>query len=679
MMFRHSAPDDRRPRLPRALPAQLSVRTAVLGGLALIMFAIIGFRLWYLQVLSGGQYQAQAENNQVRDITVQAPRGKILARNGKTVMVDNRTSLALQIRSMELPPAKTRARAKELRSLAKVLHMPYHKLRNEIRTGTRDLPSSPVTIRRDVSDDLVYYFRENQNRFPGVSIDRVYVRDYPHESEAAQVLGYTGQVDAQELKSPQFQGVTAGDTVGKGGVESTYDSALRGINGTTRVQVDASGQPTGGVLSQRPPRAGNNLQLTIDPKVQAAGESALRGTGLPGAFVAMNVNNGQILGLGSAPTYDPSALAKSRISQSTYNTIFGKPGDALASTEAPFFDRAIAANYPVGSTMKPITTIAGLDSGTIRPNTVINDTGSFDIGGGVDPLQNAGGAAYGPVALSTALTVSDDYYFYDVGYRIDRLTDNDTKVGPLERTAMNLGLGSDTGIDLPGEEPGLVPTPPQRNKQYKENTSPNSPGGSAIRLSAGEVTDRPWSVGDSVNLAVGQGDLQADPLQMAVAYAAIANGGNIVRPHVGMNIVDPKDGQVVQKIDPANQRHVDINPAYSSLILNALHNAAQRPDGTSYHVFGNYPVPVAGKTGTAQRGIGQQDQSWYVVMAPYPDPKVVVAFTVEQGGFGADTAAPAAQDVLTAYFDQRIPNFAKKVAKSPAPTTGTTTTSGYGL
>jgi penicillin-binding protein 2 len=535
-----------------------------------------------------------------------------------------------------------------------------------------------VTLRRDVSDNLVYYLRENQNRFPGVSINRVFVRNYPHGSEAAQVLGYTGQVSAPQLKEPQYQGVVAGDTVGEGGVESSYDSSLRGINGTTRVQVDAAGQPTGGILAQRPPRAGNDLQLTIDSRIQQAGEAALQGFGLPGAFVAMNVNNGEILGLGSSPTFDPSALAKPRISQATYNQIFGDPKDPLASISAPFFNRAIAGGYPVGSTMKPITTIAALDSNTIQPGTVINDTGSFDLGDGSTPLRNAGGSAAGPVDLSTALTISDDYYFYDVGYKIDQLTHGDTKAGPLETTAESLGLGSDTGIDLPGELPGSVPTPEARNKQYKENTSPNSPGGTSIKYPP-ETTDRPWSVGDSVNLAVGQGDLQTDPLQMAVAYAAIANGGNIVRPHVGMKVRDPK-GKVVQKIDPAPQRHVDIKASYRSLILNALHNAAQRQDGTSYPVFGNYPVGVAGKTGTAQRN-GQQDQSWYVVLAPYPNPKIVVAATIEQGGFGADSAAPAAREILNAYFEQQIPKFANKLSKAPPLTTGpasSATTNPYG-
>ncbi len=663
-MFRHSAPEE---RPARALPAQLSLRVAVLGGAALIMFAIIGFRLWYLQVLSSGQYTAQAENNQVRDITVQAPRGEILDRFGNT-LVKNRTALALQVRTLELPKKGTKARAKELKTLAKVAGMPAHRVRKEIRTQTTDLPASPVTLQRDVSDDLVYYLRENQNRFPGVSIDRVYVRDYPNGSEAAQVLGYVGQVSADELKQPQYQGVVAGDTVGKGGVESTYDSALRGINGTTRVQVDASGQPTGGILSQRPPRAGNDLALTIDPKVQAAGESALSGFGLPGAFVAMNVHNGQILGLGSAPTFYPAALAKPRISQATFNQIFGKPGDPLASTSAPFFDRAIAGGYPVGSTMKPITTVAGLESGTIDPSTVINDTGEFDLGDG-RTIQNAGGTAFGSIGLSDALTVSDDYYFYDVGYRLDQVTHGDTKSGPLQGWAEQLGLGSDTGIDLPGEAPGLVPSPEWRNQLYKEATLPNSPGGRTAVYP--QETDRPWTVGDSVNLAVGQGDLQANPLQMATAYAAIANGGNIVRPHVGMKVEDPK-GQVVQQIDPADQRHVKIKPAYRTLILNALHNAAQRSDGTSYPVFGNYPIGVAGKTGTAQR-TGYEDQSWYVALAPYPNPKIVVAATIEQGGFGADAAAPATREILNAYFEQRDPAFSKKLAKAPLVTTGTAT------
>ncbi len=665
---------DDRSRAP--IPAQLSVRVAVLGGVALVMFSVIFFRLWYLQVLSAGQYQAEAQNNQVRDITVGAPRGRILDRNGGT-LVDNRTALALQVRTLELPAAGGKRRADEKHRLAQVTGMSYQKITSEIHRQTKDLPASPVTLRRDVSTDLVYYLRENQDKFPGISIDRVFVRSYPQGSEAAQVLGYVGQVSAADLKLPRYQGVAPGDLVGRGGVEDTYDSFLRGINGDTRVQVDAAGQPTGGTLAQRGPQAGNDLRLTIDSKLQQAGESALSSFGLPGAFVAMNVKNGQILGLGSSPTYMPAALAKPRISTTTAHAIFGSPSDT-SSTGAPFFDRAIAGGYPVGSTMKPITTVAGLESGTITPSTVINDTGAFDLGDGSQPLTNAGGGAAGPIDLPTALTISDDYYFYDVGYKLDQLTHNDTRNGPLENWAQALGLGSTTGIDLPGEAAGLLPTPAWRNNLYKQNTAPSSPGGSSV-VYPKEVVDRPWTVGDSVNLGIGQGDLQANPLQMAVAYTALANGGDVVKPHVGMQVLDPS-GKVVQDINPAPQRHVNIKASYRQVILDALHNAAQRPDGTSYPVFGNYPVPVAGKTGTAQH-TGQADQSWYVVLAPYPNPKIVVAVTVEQGGFGVDRAAPAARTILNAYFSEKDPHFQRKLSTASttsAATASASTTNPYG-
>ncbi len=652
------------------IPAQLSVRVAVLGGIALVMFSVIFFRLWYLQVLSAGQYQAEALNNQVRDITLEAPRGRILDRAGGK-LVDNRTALALQVRALDLPTGKRR-RERELHRLAGVTGMSYGRIDKEIRKQTKSLPSTPVTLQRDVSTDLVYYLRENQDEFPGVTIDRVFVRSYPHGSEAAQIVGYVGQVTADDLKLPRYQGVVAGDTVGRGGVEDTYDSSLRGINGDTRVQVDAAGEPTGHTISRRQPQAGDDLRLTIDQKVQAAGESALSSYGKPGAFVAMNVNNGQILGLGSSPTYDPAALAKPRISQPTAQAIFGDPNDTT-STGAPFFNRAIAAGYPVGSTMKPITTVGALESGTITPNTVINDTGAFDLGDG-NTLHNAGGAAFGPIGLSDALTVSDDYFFYDVGYKLDQHTGNDTRSGPLETWAQRLGLGSSTGIDLPGEASGLVPTPQWRNDAYKQNTAPNSPGGSDVVPSKEGFIDRPWTVGDSVNLAVGQGDLQADPLQMALAYGTLGNGGTVVTPHVGLDVQSPT-GKVVQRIDPAPTGHVDIKPGYRTLILNALHNAAQRSDGTSYKDFAGYPVQVAGKTGTAQH-TGQADQSWYVVLAPYPDPQVVVAFTIEQGGFGADTAAPAAREVLNAYFSQQSPQLAKQIAKAPPPGSATGSSSG---
>ena len=234
-----------------------------------------------------------------------------------------------------------------------------------------------------------------------------------------------------------------------------------------------------------------------------------------------------------------------------------------------------------------------------------------------------------------------------------------------QKWAADLGIGHPTGIDLPGEVAGLLPTPAWRNKLYKEAQSPDSPGGTSI-ISGQDPTDRPWTMGDNVNLAIGQGDLQADPLQMAVAYATIANGGDVVRPHVGLEVQDPRGG-VVQEINPGPQRHLDINPQYRQAILDGIHMAAQSPGGTSYEVFGNFPIPMAGKTGTVERP-GQGDQSWYVALAPYPNPEIVVAATIEQGGFGVEAAAPVARQILDAYYNTHTR--AAKSAGGKAPSQG---------
>ena len=290
------------------MPAQFALRVAVLGGVGLAMFAIVFFRLWYLQVLSGDHYKAEAQNNQVREFTVQAPRGQITDRHGQ-VLVDNRTALELQVKQTDLPASKAR-RAKEFRHLQQVAGLRPEQIRHRIRAEAKECAACAATLRRDVPYDTVYYLRENQDRFPGVSVQRVFVRQYPQGTVAAHVLGYVGEVTNDDLKDPRYQSLEPGDKVGKGGVEYTYDSLLRGVNGATRVQVDASGQPTGGQLSTRDPRSGNNLVLTLDDDVQRAGQDAISAQGLPGGFVAMNVRNGELLGLGSSPSYDPAVFAE---------------------------------------------------------------------------------------------------------------------------------------------------------------------------------------------------------------------------------------------------------------------------------------------------------------------------------------------------------------------------------
>ena len=638
--------DDNRP----PATSQFAFRVAILSGIALVLFSIIFLRLWYLQVLSGDKYLAEAQNNQVREIRVQAPRGEILDRNGK-VLVDNRTALSLRVEPRDLPN-RHRERKRELKRVASLAKMSLAEVQKQIRQQTKELPANPVTVRRDVGYPLVYYLQEHQADFPGVSVERVFVRNYPQDTFAAHVLGTVGEVTSEQLSEPRYESLEPGDQIGQTGVEYQYDHLLRGQPGSTRLQVDALGRPRGRELSSHQAAAGNDLELTLDAKVQAAGESALSSFGgLPGAFVAMNVHNGEILGMGSYPSYEPSIFTRPIVPQSVFDRFESE------SAEDPLSNRAIQGLYPTGSSFKPITATAALETGLITPDTIINDTGSLRIGGVT--FKNAGGAAHGAIALRQALQVSSDVFFYNLG--LDSFQEGGEAI---QRWAKALGLGELTGIDLPAESEGLIPTPEWRNQLYKQNTDPSSPGGEDVVLEKGETVDRPWSAGDDVNLSVGQGDLQADPLQMAVAYAAIANGGDVLRPHVAQQVEDA-DGRVIQEIRPDPRRHVDIAPEYRQAILEGLHSAAMEPGGTSYPVFGGSKVDIAGKTGTAERG-DLPDQSWYVALAPYPNPNVVVAVTIERGGFGADSAAPAASQILSAYLGT-------KPGGEPAVSSGTPT------
>ncbi len=333
----------------------------------------------------------------------------------------------------------------------------------------------------------------------------------------------------EQLKEPKYRGLEPGDEIGQDGVEYTYDRFLRGRAGITRLQVDAFGQPTSdGQLLSKPPVPGDNLKLSIDSDVQEAGEAAMASFGLRGGFVTMDVHTGEILALGSYPTFEPSVFTRP-MTQTQVNALYRD------QVLAPLTDRAIAGLYPTGSTFKPITAIAALEGGHVTPSEVIYDPGQLVVGEQV--FTNAGEAANGSVSLVTALEVSSDVFFYTLGLRM-------WDTGDLQHWAHALGIGRPTGIDLPGAAEGLLPSQHWRNHLYAE----------------GE-TDRPWSAGDNVQLATGQGDLQTNPLQMAIAYAAIANGGTIVTPHVGLE-VDDAAGRVLAEFDPGARRHVRMDAEY---------------------------------------------------------------------------------------------------------------------
>ncbi|HEX2703585.1 MAG TPA: penicillin-binding transpeptidase domain-containing protein [Solirubrobacteraceae bacterium] len=622
------------------LPAVLGRRVELLGLLACVLLAVIAFRLWYLQVLTGRKDVALANANVVRKIAIPAPRGLILDRDGQ-VLAGVRSAAVAAIACDELPASSAR-RTRLYGQLASVLKLPARQIAKAV---TPCDSVAPITIEADIPSAALIYLAEHKADFPGLIEEQAEVRDYPYDSMAAQALGYVGQLSAQDLATGNFKGVPAGDIVGQDGLEYQYDHYLLGTNGTQRVQVNAAGAPTGKSLRPIEPLAGDNLETSLDLGLEQEGMSALEEAmtlahhnGYPGtaaAFVAIDPRNGQVLALGSLPSYNPNVLSQPFISTSEYR--------AQAAGDS-FVDRASAAAFPTGSTFKPIAALAGLESGLITPSTLLGNTpadGCVTISR--ELFCNSAGADYGANDLDTALEISEDTYFYDLGAEANAHGD------VIQGVARLLGLGGTTGLDLPGEISGDVPDAAWVEQQDARYRAVNCAHGKhGLDCPNGPYT---WTIGQNVQLATGQGYLLATPLQMAVAYSAIANGGYVVTPHIGLAVETP-GGKLLQRLPAAPRRAL---PAaydrYLPTILAGLHLAAQGSSGTSDDVFGSFPRPVYGKTGTAQTNTNpKDDQSWYLAYAPDAKRPIVVAVTVEQGGFGDEAAAPAARLILSKWF-----------------------------
>jgi penicillin-binding protein 2 len=630
--------NDRRP----TLTPQLAFRVAIIGGIALVAFAVIFFRLWYLQVLSGDKYVAEAQNNQLRKIKVQAPRGEIVDREGR-VLVRNRVGLAVKITPDKFP--EDEAERQELyRRLGRLLDMRPARIERRVDGQFKELPFSKATVKQDVDRAIVMYIEERKENYRGVEVEPVFLREYPHGEIGAHLFGYVGEVTEEQLGDPQYTGVELGDRVGKAGIEAEYDRFLRGQNGATQVQVDALGNLKK-QLSDIQPQQGKQLRLSLDLDVQRVGQTALAsGTG-KGAFAVLDVRNGEVLALGSHPSFDPNLFSRV-VRESDYRRL------TADENGAPLTNRAVSAGYPTGSTFKLITATAALEEGFITPDTIQVDGGSITVGGVT--FKNAGDAVHGAIALRQALTVSSDVFFYLLGQDMNNTGDGQA----LQQWARRLGIGRETGIDLPEEGPGFVPSKAWRDREHVEFTrcvKRRELTDAEIYQGKCGFVDRPWSVGDNINLAVGQGDLQANPLQLAVAYASVANaaqgkGGRVLRPRLGQRIENSL-GQAEQNLQAPTARRLKIDRANAAAIMEGLNGAANGAGGTSTAVFADFPVPIAGKTGTAEKGAGRADQSWYAALAPYPHPKYAVVVTDEAGGFGADTAAPMARLILAELFN----------------------------
>jgi penicillin-binding protein 2 len=479
-------------------------------------------------------------------------------------------------------------------------------------------PFAPAVVLPHPASPLAGYLDERAASYPGFTVTYLPSRSYAQGAFGSTFLGLLGEISPSMLGTTLYPQAKAGETVGVSGVEAEYDRYLNGGFDHARVRVDSMGRVVGqlqhGTIHGLP-----TLQLTIDARLQRAADKAVKdGIALAranghsdaqaGAAVVMNPYTGAIYALSSYPTFNQVAAAR--------NPTYLASLYAAKGVNPPLLNQATQGVYPTGSTFKPIVAEAALSEGIITPSTPQLCTGGFTIGG--HTFHNVEAGIFESMTLPTALAQSCDTWFYRLG---DKFFLKGSQ--GIQHWAKLLGLGHPTGFDVPGESPGLVPTPAWLQK-YQH---------------------MPWYEGQTINLSIGQGYLQVTPLQLAVAYSALVNGGTVVRPHVGKAILR---GESVQTLKFKPVRKVKLTDVWA--IKQGLYEAAHSAGGTSTSVFGNFPVAIAGKTGTAESGAGRSDHSWYASWAPADHPKVVVVVLIAHGGFGAEAAAPAAKEIYQAFF-----------------------------
>jgi penicillin-binding protein 2 len=657
---RRFLPPDPRVEGPYRFTPQLALRLGILGGVVLLVFGVLFFRLWALQVLSGPQYLQAALDNQLRSVRVEAQRGQILDRNGHP-LVRNIAGTAVQLSPSDLPKTWA-ARLDELKRLSHVVRVPVPQLLREIKRRGND-PITPVTVRESVKRDApINYLLEHETSFPGVDVVDTFLRGYPYGSLAAQLLGYTSEISPEQLKRLERKGYQAGDRIGQTGLEARYDSYLRGRAGLAQRRVDSLGRPLGRTVVRRTPVPGESIRLTLDIGLQRAAERALtfgiekaRGNGQwaanGGAIVALDPRDGSILAMASNPTYEPK-LYTGRVSTRRLSNAGLMPKTA-EQHNFPSLNRAISGLYPSGSTFKPVTALAALETHVISPSTTLECTGHYTVykedGTVAQVFNNWDPYVSSAMTLPTAIAASCDTFFYQLGYDFYKLPPSAGH--PLQAWAARFGFGRKTGVDVGPEESGLLPTPEWRKRTFTPKTDPHN----------WEI-DRLWKPGDSIQLTIGQKDLLVTPLQLARFYALLANNGKLVRPHLVEDVQEGGGGRsqprVVHRFSAPAPQQVNLDPTGLAAVQYGLFQATHASYGTSSAVFGNFPVEIAGKTGTAEKLVAglpesQTDQSWFCGYGPIntPErPKIVVCALIENGGHGGDAAAPAALRVFEKFF-----------------------------
>jgi penicillin-binding protein 2 len=604
------------------------------GGLAIIVAAglsLLLLRAWSIQVLHGKQYASAARHQAFRTVNLLGARGAIVDDQGRLLagtsghVVVDADAASLGSRDAHGVWSPSPQGLVALQRLANLAGTRRTRLVARIRHAVLQSPFAPAVVIPHPSRALTAYLQERTRKFPGFKVEAEATRSYPQGAFGSEFLGLLGQVTEHQLETHAYGDAQPGEVVGQSGVEAAYDSLLNKGFVQAKIPVDSLGRIAGALRVPRqkqPP----TLQLSIDSRLQQAAQNAVaygmaqsRALGhnpTGGSAIAINPWTGAIKALVSYPTFNQKVAATSP----NYLAQLYKE-----KVSTPTLNRAIAGVYPTGSTFKPIISEAALSGGIITPYTPQLCTGSFTLGN--HTFFNVERGAYTSMTLPTALEQSCDTWFYRLGARV--WAANPRAEGTLiQNWAAKLGLGTRPPIDLTGAFAGYLPRPRSFQKLF----------------------GFPWTEGQTVNLAIGQGALEVSPLQLAVAYSALVNGGTVVRPHVAE--AEIRNG-VRRKLRFKPVRKLHLSP-YTWAIKQGLYEAANNPSGTSFSVFNGFPIKVAGKTGTAETcGVSCPDHSWYASWAPYNHPKLVVVVMIERGGFGAEAAAPAARKIYQAYFHEK--------------------------
>jgi penicillin-binding protein 2 len=619
-----------RNRLNGHEPTEFRDKFRILFVAITVALSVLVVRLWYLQVVRGDELRQRSDNNSVRLRKITPPRGLIADTNGR-ILVDNQPSFNIVF----VPN-----RVKDIHDVAGKLEQLYASrsmtLTTDLLLTKKSRPFVPVKLERNIGRDKLAIVETHAIDLPGLVVEVVPVRKYQGEDMMAHIIGYVGEVSPEELEEDDSGDYGIGDIVGKYGIEKYLDQFLRGRNGTEQVEVNVLGKEIK-VLGRIDPSPGSNVVLTIDYSLQKVAWEALQGK--TGAAVVMDPRDGSVLALVSTPSFDPN-LFFGGISFEDWERISTDPGH-------PMENRAISGQYPPGSTYKPFIAAAALQEGLITPDTTFFCDGSFELGNRTYRCWQKNG--HGRVDLHRAIVESCDVYFYNVGKILG--------VDTLAKYARAFGLGEPSGIDLPREKAGLIPTKQWKLERFKQ----------------------PWQMGETISLSIGQGFNSVTPVQLLNAYCALANGGTLYRPRI-IKRIEEADGQPLKVFEPEKKGTIPVSQANIAILNYALWGVVNETRGTGYALKRN-ESDICGKTGTAQViGLPEnekarqakriaarfRDHALFVCFAPYKNPEIAIVVIVENAGHGGSVAAPIARKIIDTYFrNKKAPGEKEQVVAKP--------------